>query len=378
MESQNRIFVGGIPVRVEKKAIVDFFGQFGKIRHCKIKKNSKTGRSLGYAYITFEDVQSTKLILNTQVEFCGRICECKPVFKKEELKEEICREKKRKLLIYEIDPATTNTELRDLFGSLTSISHAYVVKDPDSDLNVGYGYVVFNSESLLNEFCSKKLPLCLNGKQVKYTNRFHVPPKKKSKQSKNPASNFEDEQAEGMLSQRSNSQSKDPQESEKSSHLSNRIQTSDKGQYLNAVSSENRPMKKNAILLPASIVQGVRSSQASGSKIFPKPSRLHTDANQTGNKISDELRAPNQGQFLNSVANIHTTFAKLQPERDQTGFTESTKESRVIQQMPSKFGAKKSHKYKLTTTMRDILRTSLYLSQKRDNYRFNRSSGQLY
>lgn len=96
MEGQNRIFVGGIPVRVEKTAIVDFFSQFGRIRHCKIKKNSKTGRSLGYAYITFEDSQATKQLLNKQIEFCGCICEFKSVFKKDELKDKITKDELKK------------------------------------------------------------------------------------------------------------------------------------------------------------------------------------------------------------------------------------------------------------------------------------------
>ena len=177
MDKQNRIFVGGIPVRVDKKVIVDFFSQFGTILHCKIKKNSKTGRSLGYAYLTFESPQSVKVLINQQIEFYGRICECKQVFKKEELKDELTKEKKRKLLVYKLDPTTTNSELKKRFEAFTSISHAYVVKDPNSDLNLGYGYVVFHSEEAVNDFNKLKLNIALKGRQILYTNDCHLPPK---------------------------------------------------------------------------------------------------------------------------------------------------------------------------------------------------------
>lgn len=178
MDKQNRIFVGGIPVRVEKKEIVDFFSQFGKILHCKIKKNSKTGRSLGYAYLTFESSQSAVSLINRQIEFYGRICECKQVFKKDELKDELTKEKKKKLLVYMLDPTVTNLELKKLFESFTSISHAYVVKDPDSNLNLGYGYVVFQNETAAEDFRKLQLNVMLKGKQILFTNKSHLPPKK--------------------------------------------------------------------------------------------------------------------------------------------------------------------------------------------------------
>lgn len=189
MDAQNRVFVGGIPVRVDKKAIIDFFGQFGKIKYCKVKKNSKTGRSLGYAYLTFEGPEALQELVNRQIEFCGRICECKQVFRKTELKEELAKEKRRKLLVFDLDQKTTNVDLKAYFESLTSISHAYVVKDPESVLNKGYGYVVFNKEEDLVAFCDKQLALSIDGRPIKYSKDFHIPPKKKE-QSARPISHM--------------------------------------------------------------------------------------------------------------------------------------------------------------------------------------------
>lgn len=190
MEPNSRVFVGGIPVRVEKKTIVDFFSQFGAIKYCKIKKNSKTGRSLGYAYITFEDPQVMLALVNRQIEFCGRICECKPVFKKNKLKEELAKEKRKKLLVYNIDPTITNVELQEYFEKLAEINYAFVVKDPENKFNKGYGYVVFNSEEELDAFFDKNPALLLNGKPFMSSNKLTVPPKKKKEGSAKAVSNM--------------------------------------------------------------------------------------------------------------------------------------------------------------------------------------------
>jgi len=88
MEQQYRIFVGGIPVRVDKRTLLEFFSQFGQIRNCKFKKNSRTGRSLGYAYLTFENADVFETLAERQVEFCGRICECKGIMRRKGLETE--------------------------------------------------------------------------------------------------------------------------------------------------------------------------------------------------------------------------------------------------------------------------------------------------
>jgi RNA recognition motif. (a.k.a. RRM, RBD, or RNP domain) len=179
MDNPSRVFVSGIPVRIEKQGIMDFFSQFGAIKYCKIKKNSKTGRSLGYAYITFEDSMIAQSLINKQIEFEGRICECREVVKKEELVQTMEEERKRKLLVYELHPKVTNEILSQYFSQLASISHAYVLKDTESEFNKGYGYVAFESQEALHEFVKRRPTLHLLGCQVRYSDHMKTPPKRR-------------------------------------------------------------------------------------------------------------------------------------------------------------------------------------------------------
>lgn len=50
----NQIYVGNLPYRIREQEITTFFSQYGNVQDAKIVKNIKTGRSRGYAFVTFE------------------------------------------------------------------------------------------------------------------------------------------------------------------------------------------------------------------------------------------------------------------------------------------------------------------------------------
>lgn len=363
MDKQNRIFVGGIPVRVDKKVIVDFFSQYGKILHCKIKKNSKTGRSLGYAYLTFENPQAVKILINQQIEFYGRICECKQVFKKEELKDELAKEKRKKLLVYQLDPTITNSELKKLFETFTSISHAYVVKDPDSELNLGYGYVVFHSEEAVNDFNQLKLNITLKGKQILYTNNSHLPPKR-TKLGSNSGSfqeNSNSRLSQFMDSEYSGSNSPNPQSLlESQLHNSKQPSNSKKSQaYQKAlVDRQWLSMEGHSSLVSELAEAGESLFQGNSvSEVYSYPKFFKDCQNQL------------QGQNLGREIGRNGKWSMTVIDKDNTGCTQTTKISSNQggrAQLPPKFTLKAKRRI-----LADVLRASPYLNNDLDNYKFN-------
>lgn len=363
MEKQNRIFVGGIPVRVDKKVIVDFFSQYGKILHCKIKKNSKTGRSLGYAYLTFESPQSTKALINQQIEFFGRICECKQVFKKEQLKEELHKEKKRKLLVYKIDPTVTNTELKNLFESLTSISHAYVVKDPDSDLNLGYGYVVFHDEEAVENFRKLKLVVTLKGKRILYTNKSHLPPKKSKL---NNDSNSVQEDENSRLSQLLDSEFSESYDFSRPSEHGKTLPMLFKLSNGNSKKSNQMPAAQRQQPKQTGQSSIVSDLAEAGDSIYHGNSISGTTSNL---KFSNGCHTLLQGQVLEKENGTNGIRHQTTAEKDNTGYTQTTKIS-------SKQGgwAQLPDKYRVNLrsgVLADVLRACPYLNHSPENYKFN-------
>jgi RNA recognition motif-containing protein len=165
--SNTRIFVRGLPVRIEKDTIVEFFSKFGVVEHCKLKRNNKTKRSMGYACITFQDPTVAQSLIDQPIDFFGRICECKPVLKTKDLEEHLNLEKKLKVKLVNLDVKTTNQDLLQVLSSLTTFSYAYVVKEqPDSDENKGFGFIMFSSNQEASAFSQNFRYLFIKGKKV--------------------------------------------------------------------------------------------------------------------------------------------------------------------------------------------------------------------
>jgi hypothetical protein len=164
----NKLFVSGIPVRLQKEEIVEHFSKYGKIVQCKMKKNSKTGRSLGYVHISFEDPAVYFQLVHTAVEFHGRVCECKPLLKKQELQTHLSEQQRLRLLVSNLSPLASNEDLYSAFSFFAPVAFAYVVREsPSSALNKGLGCVVFASEQELTAFLQSDIKVSVLGKRVK-------------------------------------------------------------------------------------------------------------------------------------------------------------------------------------------------------------------
>ena len=98
-DATKRIFVGGIPVRADLNQLVEFFSKYGQISSVKRKKNSKKGRAFGYAFVTFEQSDSIDKVLQSPVIFLGRTLECKPAVRSDNLKDELNKRRKHRILV---------------------------------------------------------------------------------------------------------------------------------------------------------------------------------------------------------------------------------------------------------------------------------------
>lgn len=240
-----RVFVGGVPVRADKQEIVGFFEQFGKVLHCKMKKNSKTGRSLGYLYLTFEDPQVASSLINKPISFCGRVCECKPVYKKEQLEEALSQDKKLKLLVYDLDKDTTNQDLTEAIGSEADISHAYVVKDIDSRTNKGYGYVIFKTVDAIQRFCQDHPLVKVRSHEVQYSPDLQFPPKKKRARKSSKGSTY---QASAARPAGDGAEDEDAELAGEQAGSINEDSGSDNKKHTSPSSHEARPLKSDLAL----------------------------------------------------------------------------------------------------------------------------------
>lgn len=60
---QNQIYVGNLPYRVNEYDLKKYFSKFGEVKDARIVKQSKTGRSKGFAFVTFMGAKQAKKAL---------------------------------------------------------------------------------------------------------------------------------------------------------------------------------------------------------------------------------------------------------------------------------------------------------------------------
>jgi len=53
--NSSSLFVGNLPYHLRERDVIDIFEKFGPVKLCTVGVNKKTGQSMGYCFISFED-----------------------------------------------------------------------------------------------------------------------------------------------------------------------------------------------------------------------------------------------------------------------------------------------------------------------------------
>jgi RNA-binding protein Musashi len=166
MDKSYKVFVGGLPVRVDRDAVAEFFAAYGTVLNCKLKKNQQTGRSLGFAYLTVKEKATYDRLLAETVVFQGRVIDVKPMWKKKELGDKLEEEKKKKIFVSNLPQDLTNPELMAYFSRFGQVLNAFIIKDPDTEGYKDYGYVVFKDINSINSLINQADDLVIRGNRL--------------------------------------------------------------------------------------------------------------------------------------------------------------------------------------------------------------------
>lgn len=143
---ERHVFVKGIPERATKKEIMNFFSYYGRVENCKLKQDPITQTNLRYALLTFENLEVSQALFNSQVEFFGQKCECKRLYSCKPKINQAGLEEGTNLLVTNIPFHATDKDLLEALWMCPSISSCSVLKEnPDSSVNQGLGTIVFHN-----------------------------------------------------------------------------------------------------------------------------------------------------------------------------------------------------------------------------------------
>ena len=71
-DDDRKLFAGGLAQEATEKDITDYFGKFGEVTSVNLKMDQMTGRSRGFAFVVFKDVDTLTAVLSQDHAIKGK------------------------------------------------------------------------------------------------------------------------------------------------------------------------------------------------------------------------------------------------------------------------------------------------------------------
>ena len=138
-----RIFVGGLSYDVDNYRLKDAFNRFGNVKKALVIRDSESGQSKGYGFITMTDYSSFQAALSAEVYIGGRWADLHEVQSKGTLKQQDSKEQANKIFIGGILQSTTDREIVSHFSSFGSVADCRILYDGKSGQSRGFCFLLF-------------------------------------------------------------------------------------------------------------------------------------------------------------------------------------------------------------------------------------------
>ncbi|PHH84652.1 hypothetical protein CDD83_1609 [Cordyceps sp. RAO-2017] len=152
------MFIGGLNWETTDDSLREYFSQFGEVVECTVMRDSSTGRSRGFGFLTFKDPKTVNIVMVKEHFLDGKIIDPKRAIPRDE------QEKTSKIFVGGVSQETTDQEFKDYFAQFGRVVDATLMMDKDTGRPRGFGFVTFESEAGVDACIN--VPLEIHGKQV--------------------------------------------------------------------------------------------------------------------------------------------------------------------------------------------------------------------
>ncbi|KAK1770850.1 hypothetical protein QBC33DRAFT_218743 [Phialemonium atrogriseum] len=135
------MFIGGLNWETTDQSLRDYFSQFGEVIECTVMRDSATGRSRGFGFLTFKDPKTVNIVMVKEHYLDGKIIDPKRAIPRDE------QEKTSKIFVGGVSQETTDHEFREYFAQFGRVVDATLMMDKDTGRPRGFGFVTFESEA---------------------------------------------------------------------------------------------------------------------------------------------------------------------------------------------------------------------------------------
>ncbi|KAK9360757.1 hypothetical protein V1504DRAFT_391721 [Lipomyces starkeyi] len=158
-KEDGKMFIGGLNWDTTDETLFKYFSQFGEVTECQIMREATTGRSRGFAFLTFKDSKCVNTVMVKEHVLDGKIIDPKRAIPKDE------QEKTSKIFVGGVSPHVTEAEFRNVFSRFGRILDCSLMIDKDTGRSRGFGFITFESDAGVDNTLTN-CPLMIGGKMV--------------------------------------------------------------------------------------------------------------------------------------------------------------------------------------------------------------------
>ncbi|KAG7660514.1 uncharacterized protein J8A68_005933 [[Candida] subhashii] len=158
-KDSGKMFIGGLNWDTTEEGLVEYFSKFGEVSDYTIMKDTATGRSRGFGFLTFKDPKSVDEVIKTDHILDGKLIDPKRAIAREE------QDRIGKIFVGGIDPMVNEKEFYDFFAQYGSIIDAQLMIDKDTGRSRGFGFITYDSPDAVDRVTVNKY-LSLKGKAM--------------------------------------------------------------------------------------------------------------------------------------------------------------------------------------------------------------------
>lgn len=154
-----KMFIGGLNWETTEDTLRDYFSKYGRVIDLKIMKDTNTGRSRGFGFLTFDSSASVDEVVKTQHILDGKVIDPKRAIPREE------QDKTGKIFVGGIGADVRPKEFEEFFAQWGTIIDAQLMLDKDTGRSRGFGFVTYDSPDAVDRVCQNKF-IDFKGKKI--------------------------------------------------------------------------------------------------------------------------------------------------------------------------------------------------------------------
>jgi len=152
-----KVFVGSLNYSSTEESLRDHFSKYGELVDCVIMKESKSGKSRGFGFVTYSDSSMVdEMMKHRPHKLDGRELETKRATPREEAGKPGAEMTTKKLFVGAIKEGMTDEHLREYFCKYGIIEDCIVMKEKETNKSRGFGFVTFDDYDPVDKIVLEK------------------------------------------------------------------------------------------------------------------------------------------------------------------------------------------------------------------------------